>query len=246
MRISVCLACKNGGEFIKEQIDSILLQLGDYDELIISDDNSTDETCSILQAYSDSRIKIYRNDFNNLVKNFEFVIERAQGDYIFLSDQDDVWLPNKVGVMLANLLESDMVVSNAIVVDKYKKQLFSFFEKSATELNQQASIIKILRSPTSGCCMAFRKSLLKFALPFPKNMYMHDRWLWAIACIYGSPLIIEESLILYRRHENNFTNRDKHDPVLLRKSHANLAKKIELRLNLLSNLSFLFFRNLFL
>lgn len=236
MKISVCLATKNGELFIKEQIDSILPQLAYNDELIISDDNSDDRTLSILYAYPDPRIKIYRSTYNNLVKNFEFALEVAKGDYIFLSDQDDVWLENKVEVMLPFLKEFDMVVSNAVVTDESLKPLFNFFKRPASVMNNDPAILKILRSPTSGCCMAFTRPLLEKALPFPSNMYMHDRWLWAISCVFGKPLIIDDPLILYRRHKSNFTNLNNHDPVILGKSHASLRKKIHLRYLLMSNL----------
>jgi glycosyltransferase involved in cell wall biosynthesis len=238
MRISVCLASKNGELFIKEQIDSILMQLSKNDELVISDDSSDDNTVSILNSYiSDSRVRIYHSDFNNHVRNFEFVLKKAKGNYIFLSDQDDVWLPDKVEVMLSYLQKNDMVVSNSLVVDRDLNPLFNFFLRSASSMNEDSTILKVLRSPTSGCCMAFTRNLLEKALPFPTNMYMHDRWLWAIACTLGSsPLIIDDVLILYRRHRANFTNDKGHDPVLLRRSHASMFKKIELRYILMSNL----------
>jgi glycosyltransferase involved in cell wall biosynthesis len=238
MRISVCLASKNGELFIKEQIDSILIQLSKNDELIISDDNSDDNTVNILNTYhSDSRVRIYRSDFNNHVMNFEFVLKKARGNYIFLSDHDDVWLPDKVNVMLSYLQKNDMVVSNSLVVDKDLNPLFNFFTRSASAMNSDSTILKVLRSPTSGSCMAFTRNLLEKSLPFPANMYMHDRWLWAIACTLGSsPLIIDDVLILYRRHDANFTNQNGHDPVLSRRSRTSLFKKIGIRYILISNL----------
>lgn len=237
MRVSVCLASKNGELFIKEQIDSILMQLSKNDELIISDDNSDDNTVNILNSYlSDSRVRIYQSDFNNHVRNFEFVLKKAKGNYIFLSDHDDVWLPDKVNVMLSYLQKNDMVVSNSLVVDKDLNPLFNFFVRSASAMNSDSTFFKVLRSPTSGCCMAFTRNLLEKSLPFPANMYMHDRWLWAIACTLGNPLIIDDVLILYRRHRTNFTNQKGHDPVISRRSRASLSKKIGIRYILLSNL----------
>lgn len=237
MRVSVCLASKNGELFIKEQIDSILMQLSNNDELIISDDNSDDDTVNILNSYaSDCRVRIYHSDFNNHVRNFEFLLKKAEGDYIFLSDHDDIWLPGKVNVMLSYLQKNDMVVSNSLVVDQDLNPLFTFFVRSASAMNSDSTIFKVLSSPTSGCCMAFTRNLLEKSLPFPANMYMHDRWLWAIACTLGNPLIIDDVLILYRRHRTNFTNLNDHDPVILKKSHASLIQKINLRFILISNL----------
>ena len=96
MSISVCIATYNGGAFIKDQIYSILLQLSQNDEIIISDDGSRDSTLNILFSFNDSRIKIYKNGGKHgVVSNFENAIKHATGDYIFLCDQDDVWMPGK-------------------------------------------------------------------------------------------------------------------------------------------------------
>lgn len=94
--ISVCMATYNGEEYIKEQLESILCQLGEMDEIIISDDGSTDNTLNIIESYNDSRIKIHINTGKHgFVYNFENALQKAKGEYIFLSDQDDIWLPEK-------------------------------------------------------------------------------------------------------------------------------------------------------
>ena len=112
--VSVCMTTYNGEKFIREQIASILCQLQDHDELIISDDGSTDSTIEIVNSLGDVRIKFYQNCFKNVVKNFEFTISKAVGDYIFLSDQDDIWHRNKVESFLDCFFrtEADFVISN--------------------------------------------------------------------------------------------------------------------------------------
>lgn len=123
--VSVCMATFNGEKFIKEQIDSILCQLSDYDELIVSDDGSTDKTVDIIKSYNDRRISIFNhvrnfetNSLTSIVSsNFENAIKHAKGDYIFLSDQDDVWLPNKISEGVQSLRSSDVVLLNASAVD---------------------------------------------------------------------------------------------------------------------------------
>src|SRR5688572_3666270 len=98
--VSVCMATKNGGEYLEEQINSILVQLNPEDELIISDDCSTDNTIAIVQSYKDHRIKLFQNKIpKGISKNFETSLQLSKGDYIFLADQDDVWLPRKHDVM---------------------------------------------------------------------------------------------------------------------------------------------------
>ena len=107
--ISVCMATYNGERYIKRQIDSILYQLGEDDELIISDDGSTDRTLEIIKKYNDSRIKIYEHikkaelskvkklrNFYYATSNFENALIHSRGEYIFLADQDDIWESEKV------------------------------------------------------------------------------------------------------------------------------------------------------
>src|SRR5687768_7806689 len=99
--ISVCMATKNGETYIAEQLDSILPQLGATDELIISDDSSSDTTVKIIQSYNDHRIKLIQNHhLKGIARNFEISLQASKGDFIFLADQDDVWVDGKVKVML--------------------------------------------------------------------------------------------------------------------------------------------------
>jgi len=110
MKISVCMASYNGEKYIRQQIDSILPQLGESDELIISDDSSTDDTISVVKSINDNRIKLIKDQkFKSPVSNFENAIKNATGDFIFLCDQDDIWQPNKVESVLPFLKQYDLV-----------------------------------------------------------------------------------------------------------------------------------------
>jgi glycosyltransferase involved in cell wall biosynthesis len=199
--ISVCLASYNGGQFIKEQIISILEQLSSDDELLISDDGSHDNTISIVQSICDSRIRIVGVSGKlGIVKNFERVLLEAKGEYIFLSDQDDVWLPSKVQKCSEALKKYILVVTDCVVVNQDLNKLHpSFFELR----HSGAGIIKnIWKNSYLGCCMAFRKELLNICLPIPKRMPMHDMWLGLVAEADGNVLFIDEKLSLYRRHQS--------------------------------------------
>src|SRR5688500_13094934 len=95
--VSVCMATKNGATFIKEQLDSILPQLATDDEIIISDDCSGDDTLTVIRAFQDPRIRLLESSSEKgITRNFESSLNASKGDYIFLADQDDVWLPGKV------------------------------------------------------------------------------------------------------------------------------------------------------
>jgi Predicted glycosyltransferases len=201
MNISVCIATYNGEKYIKEQLDSILVQLGEYDEVIIGDDGSTDLTLDIIKTYNDPRIKIYKNSFKNLILNFESTLEKAKGEYIFLSDQDDVWLPNKVKDSLKDLCKYDVVISNCKVVNKNLDVIHeSFFEINNSKSGLVSNLIK---NSYLGCCFAFRKKILKKALPFPKQIPMHDIWLGFVSELFYKVKFNSTAMMLYRRHGDN-------------------------------------------
>ena len=141
--ISVCMATYNGERFLREQIDSILCQLAPDDELIISDDGSTDGTLDIIQSYNDKRIKLlhhkkkseyakikYSRNFYYATDNFENALQAAQGDYIFLADQDDVWMKDKAKLMSSYLDKFDCVMCNNQIIDTEGKPLNFFWGKS--------------------------------------------------------------------------------------------------------------------
>lgn len=200
--ISVCIPTYNGASFLKEQLDSILCQLTADDEVIISDDSSTDDTIKIVEYYNDSRIKLLKNNsFHSPIYNLENALRHSKGDFIFLSDQDDVWLPEKVKIMLEHLQKYDCVVSDAKVVDAE----CNIIHESFFELNHSGPglLRNLVKNGFLGCCMAFTRTILEKALPFPNPIPMHDTWIGITAEKYGKTLFLKEPLIYYRRHGKN-------------------------------------------
>ncbi|KQS93198.1 glycosyltransferase family 2 protein [Chryseobacterium sp. Leaf394] len=208
--ISVCLASYNGEKFIKEQIESILPQLDKDDEIVVSDDHSTDMTISILKSFNDSRIKIFVNNLGKgVIKNFENAILNASHDLVFLCDQDDIWRQDKVFIMLKQFEDKDvtLVLSNALYCDENGKSLNSqFFDKPVPEKSQIKHFIKPL---FLGCAIAFKKNSVPKVFPIPENIPMHDWWIGALHMYYGKVKFINEDLIYYRRHDSNVTSRKK-------------------------------------
>lgn len=196
------MATYNGEKYIREQLNSILLQLGENDEIIVSDDSSTDKTLSIIDSFNDARIKIFPNNkFHSPIFNFENALKQAKGDYIFLSDQDDIWEVNKVETMLLYLTQYDLIVSDCSIIDKDGKMIReSYYGGSEPKVGVFRNII---RNHYLGCCMAFRKELLEIALPFPRKIAMHDIWLGLCASCFFSTKFIPDKLIRYRRHGGN-------------------------------------------
>lgn len=206
-KISVCLATYNGEKYIKEQLNSILSQLKENDEIIISDDHSTDQTINILKSYNDSRIKIYDNDLGKgYSKNFENAINKSSGEIIFLSDQDDVWFSDKVDVMVEKLNSFDLVISDALITDRdLNPTLGSHFKVHNTK---KGFLNNWLKTRYIGACMAFKRNILKKLLPFPSNQKLcaHDYWIAITGEFYYKVGIINQPLIKYRRHGENASN----------------------------------------
>lgn len=232
--ISVCIATYNGANYIQRQLESIIAQLSSEDEVVISDDGSTDDTLEIIQSMSSPLIKIYHNsDDHGYTPNFENALRHATGDYIFLSDQDDIWHPDKVRICMQYLQTYDMVITDAEIVDAEEKALYpSFFELRRPYKSFWGNIFKF---GYLGCQMCFRRCILNRALPFPKNhIYCtHDNWLAVVAMSYYSSKIIDDKLVLYRRHGNNASNgsTNLHKGIWFRLSYRmylllNLAKRL--------------------
>lgn len=204
--ISVCMATYNGEKYIKEQIDSILVQLESEDELIISDDGSTDKTIDIINSYKDSRIKLLANNSHCYTANFENSLRHAKGDYIFLSDQDDVWLSGKVSRTINLLKNYDFVICNAVIVDSNLNVLNE--SRNELLLVKNGFLRNYIKTKYLGCCMAFTRNVLNFSLPFPTNhdLCLHDAWI-ALICEFKFRTYVDNTpLILYRRHKNAISN----------------------------------------
>ena len=182
--ISVCMSTYNGEQFIFKQLDSILSQIGLNDEVIISDDGSKDNTINIIKSFNDKRIKLFfRKKTPSLVRNFENAIQKAVGEYIFLADQDDIWIKNKVSETLKYLNKYDLVISDCILINENEKVT----NKSYFQIikSRKGIIRNIVKNSYLGCCMAFKKNLIVDVLPFPSNLYYHDIWIGLIGEIYG-------------------------------------------------------------
>lgn len=215
------MATFNGAKYLREQIDSILSQLGVDDELIVSDDGSTDDTLAILHAYHDARIKVFNGPKCGLTYNFENAIKQASGDYLFLSDQDDLWEPNKVERMVEALEDADLAVHDAWISNQNAESTgVSLYDVCAP---RKGFFPTLYHTTYVGCCTAFRKTILKKLLPFPPHIVMHDYWIGQIADLYYQTLYIPERLIRYRRHSNN------QSALTTGKSPLNLYQKFKYR-----------------
>jgi len=223
MKISVCMATYNGEAYVAEQLDSILAQLKPEDEVIISDDHSSDRTKEVIESIGDGRIQFYMNTLEKgYAKNFENAISKATGDIIFLSDQDDVWVDRKVELMQEALKKYDLVISDAEIVDGDLNRLKpSHFELYHVK---QGFLYNLAKTRYVGACMAFRKSMLDKLLPFPQNQRLcaHDYWITVIGEAYYKVGLVHVPLLKYRRHGMNASSGGE-------KSGNSLTHKISVR-----------------
>lgn len=234
--ITVCIAIYNGEKYIREQLESILPQLSPQDEVIVSDDGSTDDTVNIIQALGDKRIRIIKGPrLHSPTFNFEYAIKEAKGDYLFLADQDDVWRGDKVSTCLKWLQTYDCVISDAEVTAEDLSVI-------SPSLYQMLGIKKgriyntLCKNGYTGCCMAFNRKVKDAALPFPKDIAMHDIWIGNIAAYKYKVKFIDDKLIYFRRHDSANSCNGKG-------SNYSLAKRIAFRWTTIKNIFLLMMKS---
>lgn len=214
-KIDILLATYNGEKYLKEQIDSILCQTYEDIRLIISDDCSKDATREILKEYEqkEERIKVYYQEENlGYIKNFEFLLKQVESNIYMLSDQDDVWLPEKVEKTYEQLKcqNADFVFGDLEVVDEKLDTMYSSFNDFML-LNRKIKKyidsykLNYLYNCVTGCTIMSKKEWINKVLPIPsKSKYVaHDHWLGLIISLNGKLAYIPEKYIKYRQHSNN-------------------------------------------
>ena len=228
--ISVCIATYNGSAYIRQQLESILSQLPENAEVVVADDGSTDGTLDVIAAVGDVRVRILpQSEHLGPTYNFERALREAKGDVIFLSDQDDFWIPGKVPQMLSALENSVLAVHDANFMDGDGKPIATLGTMWKERPYKSGVFANWLKNTYTGCCMAFRRELLEKALPFPKGLPMHDQWLGLMGERHFSVVAVKECLIQYRIHEKNATQ-------LVGGKSRGLVQRVKWRLALLRSL----------
>lgn len=214
IRASVCMATYNGERFLSEQINSILYQLGDWDEIVIVDDGSSDETVKFIKTIEDPRIRLFQNTRNiGACASFEKAISLSRGRFILLSDQDDIWCTGKLEKMCGALEDGNLVVaSNFSHIDKSSAEI-DYNTMSPLYANQSKrnirNIVKIFLGKMQyfGSAMAFRDELKSIIIPFPDSVEAHDHFISLSGNIARSIIHLEEFLIKRRIHGNNLSTK---------------------------------------
>jgi len=213
-RISVAMAVYEGENYLSAQIDSILCQLRSYDELVISYDSSTDCTWDIIQDYAsrDSRVRIFRNPARGITSNFNNALKHCKGKYIYISDQDDVWISNKIDIVQKcfRKTNADLIIHNGVYTNSRLKPISRPFN----EIYRigDGKIRNIIKPRYSGCCMAFTRKMLRLIYPMPE-IHGYDQWIATICEFCGHIEYPDDVLILHRLHGKNATNLGKSRPL---------------------------------
>ena len=236
--ISIAMATYNGEKYLREQIDSILNQTIQDFELIVCDDCSTDTTWNILLDYQvqDKRIKCYRNEENlGFKKNFEKAIKLCTGEYIALSDQDDIWLPDHLEKLVNIIGVTDIACGNSELIDKTGKssnKLLSDASDLCSLYSDEEMTYRLLcfTNPFQGASMLIKRNFLfEKALPMPEGVLYHDAWFAACACLSNGIHYTFDVVTLYRQHEKNASGQKKQWSVMhaIIRAFSSIFKKTE-------------------
>jgi glycosyltransferase involved in cell wall biosynthesis len=217
--VDILLATYNGGEFLRELIESVLHQTHKDWRLIVRDDGSTDDTTSIVNEYAEkipSKITIMQDDEKHLgaCQSFARLMERSDSDYIMFCDQDDIWLPAKVSLALENMLDMEkglgkdtplLVHTDLKVVDEGLNPISnSFWEYAYLDPESGRTLNRlVIQNAITGCATLINKSLKSMSLPIPEEAIMHDWWIALVAASFGVIEYVPEPTILYRQHDRN-------------------------------------------
>jgi glycosyltransferase involved in cell wall biosynthesis len=219
MSVDIVLATYNGDRYLEAQIQSILTQ--DYSDwrLLIRDDGSCDLTHEIIQVYLQQELHrlqwINAGESENVgvTLNFNSLLDQSSGDYTFLCDQDDSWLPQKMtdSLQIMQCLESQwgaetpiLVHSDLSVANEQLEVLHSSFWRSHNLDPARNSLRQLLiRNHITGCTVLINKALRELALPIPQSAFMHDWWLGLVAAAFGKIAYLKQPTVLYRQHQQN-------------------------------------------
>lgn len=197
--VSIVMTTYNGGRYVADQIRSILAQTYPIGELIVQDDGSTDQTLSIVEAFAteDSRVKLYRNAENlGWNRNFISAIKKAQGDFIALSDQDDIWFPEKIEKLMAGIGSADLCFCY-----RYKDAEFTTAGKLLGKPQPHMESL-LFTSHIPGHDMLLRRSFVE-AIETWHDRIPYDWWLALQSHLHRGIACVAEPLGWHRPHADS-------------------------------------------
>ncbi len=218
-KVVILMATYNGAEYVLDQIASLVAQHYSDWRLLIRDDGSCDATMGLIQGISrrDSRITVLEDEQGRMGVNGNFHVllhaaYNTESDYFLLSDQDDMWSPDKMVQQLHAMTEQErlypakpvLIHSDLMVVDQLLGTIHdSFMQYQGIQHETDALPVLLTQNFVTGCTMMINRKLLDIALPIPKESLMHDWWLALCAAVFGHIAYIDEPLVKYRQHPHN-------------------------------------------
>jgi len=203
--VSVVIATYNGARFLRQQLQSIIDQTYPNIEIIVVDDASRDDTISIVTEYAitDHRVRLHPSERNiGFLKNFERGVLLSSGDYIALSDQDDIWLPEKIEILMRERKDHPLIYCNSELIDENGKSLGIKLTDLKNLKNFASPINYTVGGTASGHAMIVKREVVVESLPWPP-MVTHDFWIGFVSTFTGPMKFVDQVLVLYRQHENN-------------------------------------------
>jgi glycosyltransferase involved in cell wall biosynthesis len=203
--ISVVLATYNGSQFVSEQLDSIFSQTYPNIEVVVVDDCSTDDTRKVLEEYSSrhSNMRLFINDVNiGFIKNFEKGMLLASGDFIAPSDQDDIWLPQKLTRLMDARGNAPIVYCNSELIDENGKSLNKKMSDFKRLVTFDTCLNYVIGGSASGHALLIERKIIHQAVPLTE-IVTHDYWIGFVGLLNGPLKYLDECLVLYRQHNTN-------------------------------------------
>lgn len=226
VRVSVVMCTYNGEKYLRDQLQSILNQTRPPDEVIISDDGSTDSTLEIVEEirsqWGEDKIPVWtvmtRTTPLGVSGNFASVLSQAHREFIALADQDDVWETNRLEKSLTLFRDGVLLVhSDATLVDAAGTPIGTLMSALRLTAGEKKSLLEgraldavLRRNVVTGATTMIRSSLLQQALPIPDG-WVHDEWFALVAAVQGGVVFSQDRLIRYRQHGSNAIGASKTD-----------------------------------
>lgn len=215
--IDILLATYNAGDFIRPQLESLFAQRDVSFRIVVRDDGSTDDTLVVLHEYERLHPKVFKilpgNARLGPKGSFSALMDASSAKYIAFCDQDDVWLPEKLSVLMKSLITLEHEQGDSTpclahcdlrVVDERLSEINpSFWRHSGINAHHNDFRNMLLFNTVTGCALVCNRALLERARPVPSDAHMHDQWLALCAAAYGVIAVVDEPLVLYRQHGRN-------------------------------------------
>jgi glycosyltransferase involved in cell wall biosynthesis len=205
--VSVVVATYNGERFLREQLDSLLHQTYPLIEIVIVDDASTDGTIAILDEYTllHEKIRLFKSETNvGYIKNFEKGIASCKGEYVALSDQDDIWLPEKISRLMDEREDYPLIYCDSALINAEGDSLGMKLSDVKNLTTFWSPLNYVYGGSVAGHAMLVKKDVIVGALPLP-SIFPHDYWIGFLSTSFGKLKFLDEVLVRYRQHGGNVT-----------------------------------------